>query len=112
MTETILERLFLLEQAFLFAALVVIGHWIIQAIWFLCNSDGAFYKPANFIYNTIGAFLSKPLFTCPPCMASVWGSAIFWGFWYIEFHNFDIWFYIPYILSLSGYISIYEESNN
>ncbi len=32
----------------------------------------------------IPSFLRKPLYKCPPCMASIWGSVV-WGFFSISF---------------------------
>ena len=49
-------------------------------------------------------FWSKPLGTCPICMASIYGTLIFWLFYFIGFLNYDYIFiiYICYIFSLSG----------
>lgn len=58
--------------------------------------DGMVFGPiAEYIRALVGDFSAKPLFDCPPCMASVWG---FLG-----------WFYLtpglallPYLLVLCG----------
>ena len=51
-----------------------------------------------------GQFLSKPLFTCPPCMSSVWGTVIFWVVMPMTITSAAIW---PlYILMLSGLVAL------
>lgn len=36
-----------------------------------------FEKPADWLYNHLPKWLGKPLIGCPPCMASIWGTASF-----------------------------------
>lgn len=51
-----------------------------------------------------GQFLSKPLFTCPPCMASVWGTLVYWLSTPVTMNNLALW---PlYILMLSGLVAL------
>lgn len=50
---------------------------------------------ADYIRDCIGEYSSKPLFDCPPCMASVWGIAG-WFYSHPEIHI------IPYLLILCG----------
>ena len=45
--------------------------------------------------NTWSSYLLKPLFNCPPCMASVWGIAG-WFYFAPDLHL------IPYLLVLCG----------
>jgi hypothetical protein len=52
-------------------------------------------QAATLIRDNIGEFWSKPLFDCPPCMASVWGLI---GWFYFE-PNIAM---IPYLLTLCG----------
>jgi hypothetical protein len=54
-----------------------------------------FEQAANFIRHYVGEFWSKPLFDCPPCMASVWGL-IGWLYFVTDLHL------IPYLLILCG----------
>jgi hypothetical protein len=43
--------------------------------------------------------LFKPLFACPYCMASVWGTAIFWA----AFSYMGAWYWIPFCVCLCGF---------
>jgi len=52
-------------------------------------------KVANYIRLYIGEFWCKPLFDCPPCMASVWGLL---GWFYLT-PSLAI---VPYLLVLCG----------
>lgn len=62
--------------------------------------DGMLFEPiALSIRHYIGEFWSKPLFDCPPCMASVWGI-IGWFYFAPELHL------IPYLLVLCGINSL------
>jgi hypothetical protein len=54
--------------------------------------------------RVVGKFWSKPLFTCPPCMASVWGTAVYWIMTPIGVGAAAIW---PlYVLMLSGLVAL------
>jgi hypothetical protein len=53
------------------------------------------YKVADYISSKVGEFICKPLFDCPPCMASVWGLL---GWFYLE-PGLAI---LPYMLVLCG----------
>lgn len=50
---------------------------------------------ADYIRDAIGDMTCKPLFDCPPCMASIWGIA---GWFYFQ-PELNI---IPYLLVLCG----------
>lgn len=46
-------------------------------------------------------FRLKPFFLCPPCMASVWGSAIFFGLNHIlKLFSYDIKLFGIYIVTI------------
>lgn len=32
------------------------------------------------VVHMVGDFWAKPICTCPPCMASVWGTPVYWAF--------------------------------
>jgi hypothetical protein len=59
--------------------------------------------PGYFTYN-LPDWIKKPLATCPICMASVYGTPIFWLAYIAELINYDyiIIFYICYVFALSG----------
>ena len=48
----------------------------------------------------LGLFYSKPLFSCPPCMASIWGTVFYFS--YIGFSITSILMLPSYIFALSG----------
>lgn len=52
----------------------------------------------------LGPFYSKPLFTCPPCMASVHSSYFFWPvIIYLQgFHSEQLFLYVLYVGVLAG----------
>jgi hypothetical protein len=52
-------------------------------------------KVGNYIRHYVGDYWSKPLFDCPPCMASVWGL-MGWLYFVTDLHL------IPYLLILCG----------
>jgi hypothetical protein len=49
-------------------ALAIIGLWAATAEGMLLN------RPAALATRVLGPFLSKPVATCPACMASVWAA--------------------------------------
>jgi hypothetical protein len=56
------------------------------------------------LLKTVGEFWSKPICTCPPCMASVWGTVVYWFAVPMDIHTAMIW---PlYILMLSGLVAL------
>src|SRR5688572_2383243 len=59
-------------QALFINLLLVVG------IWKLFQPDMLFGAQGKWLYDRLGAFWSKPVFDCPPCMASVWGTVFFW----------------------------------
>ena len=56
----------------------------------------------------VGDFWNKPLFTCPPCMASVHGT---WFYWLVSPMNIQSLIFWPvYILFLSGLVALNNSS--
>lgn len=80
------------QQLFLVLA---INSLICLGVHVVTRDGMLFGHVADYIRHYIGEFPSKPLFDCPPCMASVWG--IIGWFYFIP----DIAL-IPYILTLCG----------
>ena len=56
----------------------------------------------RFAEKKLPPWIAKPLVSCPPCQASVWGSAIYWLF---GPRNLLLW--IPYVLALSGAMRLF-----
>jgi hypothetical protein len=56
-----------------------------------CSEDSIYFKAVR-----ISNFIMKPLFDCPPCMASVWGIP------FALLHPLSIWTLV-YLFALSGF---------
>lgn len=54
--------------------------------------------------SNLPPWIKKPLATCPICMASVYGTPVFWFAYFTDLINFDfiIIVYICYIFALAG----------
>lgn len=76
----------------IFNALVVIGVWESTAPGMILE------KPAAWLESKLGRYWVKPLFNCPPCMASVWGTA----FYFLHDYGRPLW----YVLALAGLIKL------
>lgn len=64
--------------------------------------DGMFgYEAGNFAEALLPQWLSKPLFLCPTCMSSIWGTL----FWFATGNELTLW-YVVGIFSLAGVNSI------
>lgn len=60
--------------------------------------EGMFaYKIGQWIKERISDNLAKPLFSCPTCMASIWGTF----FWFISGGSFT-WWWVVACMALSG----------
>jgi hypothetical protein len=70
------------------------------------DSRMVLYKLRHWSLTVLGPFWSKPLFICPPCMASVWGTAFF------IFTAYPMWMWPVYILMLSGLVTLINSSIN
>jgi hypothetical protein len=64
-----------------------------------------------YIRSIVGEYLSKPLFTCVWCMASVWSIPVFFPFMFIIHEQIKImnivytWLiYIPVVSAMAGYL--------
>lgn len=55
-----------------------------------------FYKQANFVERYAGKWICKPLFRCPVCMASFWGSFIF------AISGLTVYYWPVYVIALAG----------
>ena len=64
------------------------------------DSRMVLYKLRLWSLKYVGPFWSKPLFVCPPCMASVWGTMVY------VFTGWSILFLPVYILMLSGLVTL------
>lgn len=70
--------------------------------YYICTDEGSkmiLWRIKLFCLNTFGEFYSKPICTCPPCMASIH------SLWYLAFMPFNLHFlalYPLYIVALCG----------
>lgn len=56
---------------------LAINLFLIVGIWKLFQKDMLLGPIGDWLFNALGKRWSKPVFDCPPCMASVWGTAFF-----------------------------------
>ena len=61
-----------------------------------------FYKPAKWLDSKLPVFISKPLFSCVYCMASIWGVVV-----HSFFYWFSSWYYLPIIVLCGVFMNGY-----
>jgi len=87
---------FSLFAPLLFNCLVIIGIWKIF-------SDGMILEKAgNQMQAYLGEYMSKPVITCPPCMASIHGTWFYFAFVGDAGQWHDLAFWPVYLLALCG----------
>lgn len=96
------------DHAFLFAGLNIlwiVGCWnaalpgqILDPIATWMYGDGRAVPP---IKGNAPDWISKPLFLCPMCMASVHGTL-----WWFVFNMGSVWFWPVYVVCLSGVMKL------
>jgi hypothetical protein len=76
-----------------------------------CDGDGVdkdskmvLYRFRLWSIQSLGNFWSKPLFTCPPCMASVHSTYFYWGL--MPATQESLILYPLYVLGLSGLVAL------
>lgn len=67
--------------------LLLLNLLLIFGIWKLFQVDEVFGKAGDWMTKRIGDHWVKPLFDCPACMSSVWGTAFFVA----TFHVMPVW---------------------
>lgn len=73
------------------AALIIVGIWTAFGKGMILGWLGDIFE------RRLPEALCKPLFECPPCMASTYGSAV----WLLTGGSVDLW-WIAFVLALSG----------
>lgn len=81
---------------------IVINSLACLAIHVLTREGMLLDNVANLLRDNIKEFWCKPLFDCPPCMASVWGLL---GWFYLA-PNMQL---IPYLLVLCGFNALVSK---
>jgi len=70
------------------------------------ESKMIFWRLRYWSIKYIGEFWSKPLFTCPPCMASFHSLYFYWFFFPFTIHNLVMYiFYIPILSFVNWYLA-------
>jgi hypothetical protein len=75
---------------------IIIGAMLITGIWAACGKEMIFGELADYAEKILPHNLCKPLFVCPACMSSIWGTA------YWLYAGGDLKHWIIYILCLCG----------
>lgn len=81
---------------FLFA---VLNSFAIIGLWTACKPDMLLSFVGDKLHG-LSSYMQKPLYLCPPCMASIWGSVWFAVLFALGLVN--PFFYPLYILAVSG----------
>lgn len=76
---------------------LVVASLIIFGIWNAFGPKMIFGWLGDIWEKRLPDALNKPLWACPPCMASVWGTA----YWFFVGGRIEWW--IPFVLALSGF---------
>lgn len=85
---------------------IIITSLVINAIFWLMNSDGSFmYNIAQYLHTNINEQALKPLFGCMACMAS------FWGLLACVYFGIGLYDVVPFILSVCGLNIIASKIN-
>lgn len=56
-----------------------INLFLIVGIWKLFQKGEALGSTGDWLYEKLGDYWSKPMLTCPPCMASIYGTIFFFS---------------------------------
>lgn len=86
--------------------LMVLNALVIVGFYLSTGNDMIFEKPARWIETKISYTLTKPLFNCPTCMASVHSILPFWLCHDFSYANMVTYlFYIPALSAVSTFFS-------
>lgn len=80
-----------------FWARLFIGALVIVGVWNAFDREMILGWLRNLLVKRVPAPVLKPIFDCPPCMASVWGTTI----WFTTGGEVSVWWPI-YVVALSG----------
>lgn len=86
--------------------LMLFNSGVVIGVFFATKSDQILGFAGDAV-RLLPEWIHKPVLSCPPCMSSVWGTAIWFsmGFTYVPLSLFDRLFYWPfYILALCGFV--------
>lgn len=68
------------------------------------SKDYVMTRKVRYAKYQIPEWIKKPLATCPICMASIYGTSVFWFAYFTDLINYDyiIIVYICYVFALAG----------
>lgn len=73
----------------------------------LDDTKMVFWRIRYWAVNSLGEFWSKPVITCPACMASLHSTYVYWSWATVTgIETYHIWLYLLYIPALSGMVSL------
>jgi hypothetical protein len=75
---------------------LLIGSCVCIGVWNAFGKDEIMGWLGNILEKHFPEKVNKPIFMCPPCMASLWGSAV----WFYLGGGF--WLWPVFVLALSG----------
>jgi hypothetical protein len=75
---------------------MALGMFIIVGVWNAFAPGMIFGWLGDFLEKHIHEHFLKPVFTCPCCMASVWGTTI----WFLT--GGDVYYWPFFVIALSG----------
>jgi hypothetical protein len=94
---------------------MMLHHTIPIAVLVICGLRASMYHPSKLLYpfqlwvkEHTSIYFHKPLFTCGVCMGSVWGSAVYWMYWWATGYTLmpaELWLGWPVSVLGSAFLS-------
>lgn len=84
--------------------ILILNGLVVTGVWTLFRKQMIFDEVGDWAFRTWPEWLYKPTIGCPPCMASVWGTTVFW-----LTHPFtppNVILYPFYVLALCGFMKV------
>lgn len=82
--------------------LLFLNFLLVFGIWKLFQKDEVFGALGDWLYKRLGEYWSKPLFNCPPCMSSVYGTIFFASTYHVMPVWVQWWMFPLHCLALCG----------
>jgi hypothetical protein len=84
--------------------LLIVNALFIVGLHLATGEDMIFNKPALWVESKVPYWMTKPLFNCPTCMASVHSIVPYWYMTELSIDNACI--YVVYVFALAGLSTI------
>ncbi len=78
-----------------------IGALLIVGVWTCFDKKMIFGRLGDWMSRLLPKWVTMPLYDCPMCMASVWGTT----FWFLSGGEVSRWWPI-YVLALCGFLKL------